>query len=243
MHEIDGLRWNYFTASKNQGRISLYPGAGDYRWEDLCLYLRKVTWDNTTLLPDPAREKIMGFLSRIPENCGTTYVYPDDHNGLRMVCLYAYEDDDGSPVDHHALAMFTSLSGPMHEAFGMNGIQIVEVPDVANEVTETLGRIELRIALLHEEAGFPRQAPVLWPSELELLDLYNAVEENFNAVKTIALMPVFNDEVRHEACSLTYLIAGSLRNDLYAKARAEGVPLRGDPYLSWTSKTSRSKGW
>lgn len=241
MHEIDGLRWNYFTASHHDGRIFIYPGEGDYRWEDLSAYVRQVTKDNTTRLGKKDRQHLISSLEGFPPNCGITYVYPDDHHGMRMVSIYAYEED--GDADEAAVAVFASLSGRMHHDFGLQSIQLVEVPDVSNETTEILGRIELRIALLHEEAGFPRKAPVLWPSELELLDLYNAVEENFNAVKAIAMLPIFSDEVRHEACCLTYLIAGSLRHDLYAKARAEGVPLRGDPYISWTSRTSQSKGW
>lgn len=241
MHEIDGMRWNFFTASQQDGRVGIYPGEGDYRWEDLCAYVRQVTWDNTTQLAKKTRDELMSSLNRLPQHCGITYVYPDDHNGLRMVCIYAYDEDDD--IEEAAMTLFTRLSGSMHHAFGLHGVQLVEVPDMSNETDEILGRIEMRIALLHEEAGFPRKSPVLWPSDLKLLDLYNAVEENFNAVKAIAMLPVFNDEIRHEACSLTYVIAGSLRNDLYAKARAEGVPLRGDPYITWTSRTSQSKGW
>jgi hypothetical protein len=241
MNETEDLRWNYFTASSQDGQVNIYPGEGNYRWEDVHAYLRKVTWDNTTQLVEENRQELMGFLERLPAYCGTTYIYPDDHNGRRMMCLYAYDAEDD--LDETAVALFASLAEHMHHALGLRGIQIVQIPDVENDVAEALGRIELRIALLHEEAGFPREAPVLWPSELKLLDLYNAVEENFNAVKAIALLPVFSEEVRHEACSLTYVIAQCLRNDLYAKARAEGVPLRGDPYLSWTSRTSQSKGW
>lgn len=241
MDGTESLRWNYFTASQQDGQINIYPGEGNYRWDETCAYLRKVTWDNTTQLTPENRQEIKGFLDRIPENCGTTYVYPDDHNGRRMVCLYAYDEED--EADEVALMLFTSLSASMHQAFGLGGLYVIEMPDVSAAVAETLGRIEMRITLLHEEAGFPRKAPVLWPSELRLLDMYDAVEENFNAVKAIALMPVFTDEVHHEACSLTYTIAGALRHDLYVRARDEGVPLMGDPYLSWVSKTDRSKEW
>ena len=241
MHEIDGIRWNYFTASHSNGVVNIYPGEGDYRWEDLRDYLCKVTWDNTTLLAEDGRKEIKDSLENIPENCGVTYTYPDDHSGRRMVCLYGYDEDDDPR--NAAMAIFANLSSETYHVFGLSGMYIVDVPDVSDEVTEILGRIELRISLLHEEAGFPRESPVLWPSERKLLDMYNAVEENFNAVKAIALLPVFSDEIRHEACALTYAIASALRNDLYAKALAEGVPLRGDPYLSWTSRTNQSKGW
>jgi hypothetical protein len=241
MNEIEDIRWNYFTASRHEEKVNVYPGEGNYRWGDVYAYLRKVTWDNTTQMPKSLRKETYDFLGSIPEQCGASFIYPDDHIGPRLVCLYA--DDGGHDADEVALSLFASLAGPMHHSLGIHGPQMVGIPDLTNETAETLGRIELRIALLHEEAGFPREAPVLWPSDLKLLDLYNAVEENFNAVKALAMLPVFSDEVRHEACSLTYTITGALRADLYAKARAEGVPLLSDPYISWSSRTSQSKEW
>lgn len=241
MQDFDDVKWNFFTASLHGDHsVNVYPGEGEYRWQDVCDYVRRTVRDNTTKTSSEYRANLLSVLEDLPEYAGATFVYPNDHFGNHMICIYAYEEGD-NPRER-AWMLFHDLGIETYTAMGIRGSYSVVLPDVKEAAEAALGTIEMRISLLMEEAGFPRAAPVL-SSELKLLSMYDAIEENFNAVKAIALSPLSSDEVRHEACYLTYLIAASLRMDLHAKAKRAGVPGRGNPAISWASKSSTSKEW
>lgn len=239
---LGDIRWNYYSASCHApGKIAyLYPGSGGYGWQETRDFLWAMTQDTSTKMDRLRFEDMKATWESVQEGEGISVVYPHDHLGPKMFTLYGHEE--GHDPQEAAWEHFMSLRPDMYGSLGMKSDFTVTIPDTRLETEEAVGRVELRIALLMEEAGFPRAAPVLYPTELRLKGIYDAVETNFNAVAALALSPLSSDEVKHEASFLAYSL-GLLRIDLSFRAREMGIPAMSDPLLTWSRNASTSKEW
>lgn len=246
---MTNLRWNYYLASQTEpGCVRVTPGEGGYEQGEIRAYLKRYILDNTPEMKPQDHARIIEHWDTECTGNHMSIVFPNDHLGRRemgcgqeLAMMFLYPDT----VDPYeaAWAHFSLYSSSFRDRLCLPDKIRAVLHDPRQEEAEVLGTIEMRISLLLAEAGAPRRAPVLWPTEADLLSRYEAVEENLDDVMAVALSPDVTEEVRHEACYLTYQITGLLRMDLYSKAVDSGVPARGNPDISWTLKTSPSKEW
>lgn len=250
MSSLDGEPWNYYTAVLVEPtRVQVFPGAGGYTQEEVRAYLERYIADNSTKSPDVVRTELAKYWSNVPYDAGLASVQANDHLGLgglssakELVCLFWYkgEDDVLEAVWKH----FRNLGSPMHLSLGMtNDTSMFMAADSLSARQEMLGSFEMRVSLLMEETCFDRDADPLWPAKGTLLEQYVAAGRNIEALMTLALSPAATEEARHDASYLTFQLIAHLRPDLFKRAEEFGVPHKGDPWISWNSRTSDSKGW
>lgn len=246
MSDLMGKTWNYFTAMGAGGQVTLFPGAGNHTWSQVREYLSVRIADSLGKVPVLRRKEVEACWAKEEVTSPVRYTVTALNDGTRRLFV-AYEYEETGDYREEALRAYEHLPVEVIEniGYGIDVLSEVKVAsaDMERMGEETIGRIEMRVGFLFEEAGFPRMSPPMYPTgERSPLELYRAIEENWKAVASIALSPTSNDDISAEARYLTYSIC-LLRFDLYAKSKEMGVEPAADPAISWSSRTRSSKSW